>query len=242
MSLVPPKILLKVKRMEYIMFKKSMLIVCIFAPSIIKKIIYRRLLGWDIHPSAKIGFSFVNVQYLSMAQGSLIGSLTMVKGLNKLEMGERSVLGSLNWVTAFPQGTSSRHFCGELERDPSLFVGSDSAITSRHIIDCTSSVTIGSFTTFAGFRSQILTHSINLKECIQSSRPVVIGEYCFIGTGSILLPGSVVPDYCVVSAGAVVAGKLGSSRTLYGGVPAKPLKIIERSEYKYMSREEGFVW
>ena len=95
---------------------------------------------------------------------------------------------------------TSRHFAEETDRQPQLILGEHSAITHRHLIDCTNSVTIGKFTTFAGFQSQILTHSIDLERNRQSSSPVRIGDYCFIGTNCVLLGGSALPDYCVLGA------------------------------------------
>lgn len=81
-----------------------------------------------------------------------------------------------------------------------MIVGEHSAITNRHLIDCTDRVTLGRFTTFAGFRSQILAHSIDLAECRQSARPVTIGDYCFVGTDCVLLGGSALPDCSVLAA------------------------------------------
>src|SRR3712207_7972137 len=43
------------------------------------------------------------------------------------------------------------------------------------------------------FRSQFLTHSIDLLENVQRSRPIKIGKFCFVGTNSVILGGSVLP-------------------------------------------------
>ncbi len=103
-------------------------------------------------------------------------------------------IGRGNWITGFPLG-GTRHFLHEPDRAPELHVGTHAAITNRHLIDCTNRVHLGAFSTFAGFRSQILTHSIDLGSCRQSSAPVRIGRYCFVGTGCTLLAASSLPDF-----------------------------------------------
>lgn len=223
--------------------RSIILLFCAFLPGLVKKFIYRRFFGWDIHRSASIGFSFILSKKLIMEENSSIASLTVIKGISMLHLSESSFLGSLNWITGFPLGNKSLHFFNEKDRYPALYIKRHAAITSRHIIDCTSTVVIGDFSTFAGFRSQILTHSIDLAKSIQSSKPVTIGEYCFIGTNCILLPGAKVPNKSILAASSVVVkDDLVHEGFLYGGVPAKAIKKINPDEIKYMNRLEGFVW
>lgn len=221
--------------------RKLILILLVIFPSRIKIYLYRLIFKWDIDASAKIGFSLLLCEKVLIKKGSKIGNLTVVKGLSMLQLDEYSSLGSLNWVTGFPL-IRSHHFEMDKGRIPKLHIKEHGAITVRHIIDCTDSVTIGKFTTFAGFRSQILTHSINIKQSRQRCSPIYIGDYCFIGTGSILLPGSRVPDKSILASGAVLGEVLDEIGCLYGGVPAKFIKKIDTQNYKYMNRSKGFVW
>ena len=119
-------------------------------------------------------------------------------------------------------------------------MGEHSAITHRHLIDCTNSVVIGKFTTFAGFQSQILTHSIDIENNCQSSAPVRVGDYCFVGTNSVFLGGSALPDYCVLGAKSLLNKGFTETHQLYGGVPAQPIKKLP-PDWKYFTRSEGFV-
>lgn len=50
--------------------------------------------------------------------------------------------------------------------------------------------------------------------------PIVIGEYCWIGTNAVLLPGVTLGNNCVVGAGAVVT-KSFPERSVLVGVPAR---------------------
>jgi acetyltransferase-like isoleucine patch superfamily enzyme len=121
-----------------------------------------------------------------------------------------------------------------------LIVGEHSAITHRHFIDCTNSVTIGKFSTVAGLQSQIMTHSVDIAKNRQTSQPVRIGDYCFVGTNCVILGGSVLPNFCVVGAKSLVNKSFTESYQLYGGVPARPIEQLS-PECKYFQRTEGFV-
>jgi len=52
---------------------------------------------------------------------------------------------------------------------------------------------------------------------------IVIGQDCWIGSHSTILPGTIIGDGCVIAAGAVVRGEI-PAMTIWGGVPAKFLK------------------
>lgn len=219
--------------------RAALQIVALLFPWPLRRWVLKTVYGFDIAPGARIGLSLVLVSELVMASGSRIGSLTVVKGLKRLEMGEHSRLGNLNWVTGFPAG-STRHFLLELGREPRLEIGEHAAITHRHLIDCTDAVTIGRFTTVAGWGTQVLTHAIDLDKNRQSCAPVHIGEYCFVGTRSVLLKGARLPDRSVLAAGAVMAAPLLEADRVYGGVPAK--EIAKTSpDAAYFRRPTGRV-
>jgi acetyltransferase-like isoleucine patch superfamily enzyme len=195
--------------------------------------------GYQIHPSCRIGFSWIFPTRLIMEEGSQIGTLTVCKNIALLHVKAHASIGNGNWITGFPLG-SSPHFAHEQDRQPQLIVGEHSAITHRHLIDCTNSVTIGKFTTMAGFQSQILTHSIDLEKNRQSSAPVRIGDYCFVGTNCVLLADSVLPDFCVLGAKSLLNKAFSESHQLYGGVPARAIEKLS-PDFEYFRRTKGFV-
>lgn len=221
--------------------KLIMCLAALFLPNDLKILFYKYVLKYKIGNNVKIGLSILMVKNLTIGNYSRIGNFTVIKGLELVDVGDYSSIGSLNWITGFPIGTGSRHFSSEANRVPSLIIGNNSAITARHIIDCTSQIKIGNYTTFAGWRSQMMTHSINLEYCEQRSLPIVIGDYCFIGTKSTILGGSVVPNNCVVAANSMYALQASEEWVIYGGVPAKKIKSIPKN-WKYFNREHGFVW
>jgi acetyltransferase-like isoleucine patch superfamily enzyme len=203
----------------------------------------RRLLsaifGYKIHSTARIGLAWVFPKQLSMDAYSQIGHLTVCKGLDLLQLGPYAAIGRGNWITGFPAG-SSKHFVHQEDRRPRLLIGEHARITNRHLIDCTDTVSIGDFSTFAGFRSQILTHSIDIETCCQTSAPVSIGRYCFLGTDCVVLGGSQLPDNCVLGAKSLLNKEYQEEYWLYAGVPAKPVKRLA-NDLAYFSRSAGFV-
>jgi len=195
--------------------------------------------GYKIHPTARIGFSLILSDHLEMGENSLIANLTVCKGVNLLKLAESAVIGNLNWITGHP--INDKTFYGDdPHRRPELIVDVHAAITNRHLIDCTNAIHVGRFSIVAGWGSQILTHSIEFERCRQGSKPVRIGEYCFVGTGSILLPGSELPDYSILGAGSVLNKVYTQKYYLYGGVPARAVKAFP-GDWGYFSRKTGHV-
>jgi acetyltransferase-like isoleucine patch superfamily enzyme len=79
---------------------------------------------------------------------------------------------------------------------------------------------IGKYTTIT-FGAAILTHDyVNNRDA-----DVHIGDNCFIGAHSIILPGVTIGDHCIVSAASVVA------RDLPGGsfAAGNPARVLERN-------------
>jgi hypothetical protein len=204
----------------------------------LRRRVLSRLFGYRIHPTARIGISWVFPRYLEMGPGSHIDHLTVCKGLDVVRLSEYASVGRANWITGWPKG-DRRQFVDDA-REPHLTLGAHAAITHRHLIDCTAAVSIGSFTTIAGYRSQLLTHSIDIDESRQEAAPITVGRYCFIGTNCVLLGGSSLPDYSVLGAKSLLNKELAEPYKLYGGVPATPLKTLPSSA-AYFNRTKGFV-
>jgi acetyltransferase-like isoleucine patch superfamily enzyme len=55
--------------------------------------------------------------------------------------------------------------------------------------------------------------------------PVSIGNNVWIGTKSIILPGSVIGDHCVIAAGSIVTGAI-PAKSLAAGAPARVIKTL----------------
>jgi len=205
----------------------------------LKRRLLQWLFGYDLHPSSRIGFAWVFPRRLKMDSGARIGHLTMCKGLELVRLDEHASIGRLNWITAYPLGGGC-HFGHLPQRHPELLVSRHAAITNRHLIDCTERISIGPYATVAGFRSQLLTHSIDLAANRQDAEPIAIGAYTFVGTACTILGGSVLPDYSVLGAASLLRSAFTEPHHLYAGVPAKAVRLLDPT-MKYFTRTEGYV-
>jgi acetyltransferase-like isoleucine patch superfamily enzyme len=212
----------------------------VLLPWRLRRLVLQRLYGFRLHAESRIGLAWIFPRELVMERGASIGHFTVAKGMDRIAMGERSHIGRLNWISAFPTGTGSAHFAHLRERVPQLVLGEHASITNRHIVDCTERVEIGRFATVAGFRSQILTHSIDLEECRQDARPVTIGDFCFVGTACTILGGAVLPHHSILGAHALLKRAFQEPYRLYAGVPAVAAGEV-CADLKYFTRTEGYV-
>jgi acetyltransferase-like isoleucine patch superfamily enzyme len=219
--------------------KKILFLSTLFLPWFIRRRILIWFCGYQLHPTSRIGLSWIFPKMLILEEHASIGSLNVCKGLSLLHLKSNATIGRGNWITGFPTG-SERHFVHQPDREPELVLDEHAAITHRHLIDCTHSVHVGKFATFAGFNSQILSHSIDLQYCRQSSAPIRIGAYCFVGTNCVILGGSALPDYSVLGAKSLLNHSYAETHNLYAGVPAKPLKKLS-TDLPYFIRTAGFV-
>jgi acetyltransferase-like isoleucine patch superfamily enzyme len=209
------------------------------APWPLRRALLSIFYGYNIDKSARLGFCVILSKSVELGPNSRIGHLTLIKGLDELRLGSASLIGRLNWITG--RAASNREFfTGDITRRSALIVEDHAAITHRHLIDCSATVHVGAFATVAGWRSQILTHSIDVTESRQSASPVSIGAYSFVGTSVTILKGAVLPARSVLAAGSVLAEPQQHELTLYGGVPARPLRDLDPA-LAYFQRSVGFV-
>lgn len=68
----------------------------------------------------------------------------------------------------------------------------------------------------------------DIKEEI-GTKPIVIGQNCFIGCNALILKGTVLGNNCVVGAGAVVSGMF-EDNCVIAGNPAKVIRKISKEE------------
>ncbi|MFH0938679.1 MAG: acyltransferase [Planctomycetota bacterium] len=221
------------------MFTRWIVLFSWLFPWFLRRRILKVFCHYELHPTSRIGFALIYPKRLIMEAHTRIDHLTVCKGLDLLHLKEYASIGKLNWITGYPTGLSG-HYEHLIDRKPQLVVGNYSAITNRHLIDCTESVIIGEFSIVAGFQSQILTHAIDLELCRQSAKKIDIGNYCFVGTNCVLLGGSQLPDFSVLSAKSLLNKRYEETYWLYGGIPTRPLKKLS-DDWLYFRRQKGFV-
>ncbi len=193
-------------------------------PHRLRVLIARRILGWDIHPTARLGRSVIRVGHVTMGAGSSIGPRNTIRGLERLELGEGAIIDSRNMIICFPLWMEV--FPDSPDRDPSLVLDRFAMVTTAHEIDCSDRVSLGEHAVLAGFGCQVLTHSLNLMTDRQGTSPTHIGERSAVMTGCILLSGCGLPARSILSAGSVVTTKLSAELTFYRGNPAEAVRTL----------------
>jgi acetyltransferase-like isoleucine patch superfamily enzyme len=211
----------------------------VILPWPLKRWCLQRFFGFELDPSARIGLAWIFPRHLRMGKQSHIDHLAVAVHLDIVDVGNFSTIGRSTWITGHPPD-SKDHFTHQPERRPKLILGEHSAILKRHYLDCTHEIRIGRFTTIAGHQSELLTHSLDILEARQDSKPIEIGDYCFMGTRCIVLGGARLPSRSVLAAGSVLAKAYEDSHSLYGGVPARRLKELP-PEARYFHRTVGFI-
>ncbi len=202
-------------------------------PMSLKRIIARYLYQWDIHPTAYIGPSVLTVRHLSMGPGASIGGRNVITNLDQLRLGEGATIGSGNMMKGWWDHPTQKLPA----RNPSVYLADHAQIASYHYIDCVDSLELGRHAALAGFRSTVLTHTIDLMRDEYTAGSVVLGEYAVAMSGCLLSAGSRIPARSVVAAGSVVTTKLTEELTFYRGNPAEAVRSLP-DRLKFFHRGE----
>ena len=91
-------------------------------------------------------------------------------------------------------------------------------------------VKIGSHVFFGpGVQIYTASHPMDaeLRKQVEFSKPIVIGDDCWIGGGAIILPGITIGSRCVIGAGSVVTKDIPDD-TFAAGNPAKKIREIPK--------------
>lgn len=204
-------------------------------PGPVKRAAYRWFFGYRIERGARIGVALLDCRSLAIARGAVIrhgvafvrcgevtiGQHAVVGSLNLFRGGRRIVLGPyvlvlrLNVLNAIPENDCTTH------PDSSLEIGYGSVVTSEHRLDFTDRLTIGRCSVLAGRNSSLWTHNR------RDSAPILIGDYCYIGSETRMAPGATIPDCSIVGLGSVVTHAFTESYSVFAGVPASRRRAIE---------------
>jgi len=190
-------------------------LILMLLPSIIKiKIL--TYIGHDIHSTAYIGFSYLDVCRISMGPHSYIGHGNVFKYLERLCMGEGSRIERWNRIS------SGLSYKGELS------IGKRSALTLRHYLDVCHHIVIGEDTIIAGQRSTFFTHSKGI-DCVDYAKPIYIGNWCYVGSNVCFVPGAKIGNGVFVGMGSVISGdKQDMNYVLLVGNPARIKRSIDQ--------------
>jgi carbonic anhydrase/acetyltransferase-like protein (isoleucine patch superfamily) len=215
-------------------------VLCFVLPWVLRRLILRTVLRFDVDRTARIGFSVILADKVELAAHSKLGHFTYVGTLDSLQLGEKSYIGNFNWITGLASRFKFPHYGDFPNRRSALTMGSNSMIGHRHLLDCTDTIELGEFSLLAGYRSQLLTHGIEPVACRQTCAPIKIGAFTMVGAGCLILKDVDVPKCCVVSAGAVIRKIEAEPYSLLAGNPAVVVRKFDESA-RLFSRTEAVI-
>jgi len=203
-------------------------------PSALKRLMYRALFGYKIGKRVRIGLSVIDADHCEIGDEVSIGHLNLFVGTKDLLIGEHTRIGHLN-IFRGGDGIRIGRYCEILrlneinsirepdvinEIDPRFILGDGSMIGASHKIDFTDRVEFGKRVILGGRNSSIWTHNR------QSTLPVTIGDYSYIGSEIRIAPGGAIAPRCIVGIGSVITKRFKNEDKLVAGVPASEVKDL----------------
>lgn len=186
--------------------------------------------GGDRWRLVESGCSIRHRRFLTIGAGSVLehGARLTCLSRNGIHIGKRVTVGKYSLIEC----TSVLWNLGE-----GLRVGDGSSIGDYSFIGCAAGVTIGANVLMGqrvSFHSQ--NHNFDdvtrpIREQGVTSSPIVIGDNCWLGAGSIVLSGVEIGAGSVVAAGSVVNRSFGPNSVL-AGVPARLVRLRDGTDLK----------
>ena len=90
---------------------------------------------------------------------------------------------------------------------------------------------------FSIWNGMIALDPENEKKRFKFMKPITIGNNCFIGARSFILPGTTIGDNVIIGAASVVKGNI-PPNTVWAGNPAKQICTIEEFANKHISKKD----
>lgn len=189
-------------------------------------------LGNEIDTDVTVGPNLViGCGPFRIGKGVAFGSLNAFRNMAEVVIGAGSFVGNLNTVSAHPDYQKETEWAGRLLLAP------ESGITSRHYLDCSGEIRIGTFGMVAGVKSVLQSHELDLRRNEATIGRISIGEYAFTATRVVVVKDAHVPPRSVLSAGSVMLrGDTCGKEGVFSGNPARFVKDF--SDAKWMSRTE----
>lgn len=215
-----------------------------FAPSAVKVPVYRTVFGFRIAKGAKIGISILDVDQFDMGEGASIGHGNLLTRTQKVHIGAGAEIGYGNVlrggaeIQLQPYSTVFRfnilnsipdNDCST-DTDPRLLLGEGAYVVSGHRLDFTDRISLGKNVVLAGRGSSLWTHQA------QSSAPIDIGEFSYLGSEVRVAPGAALGPMSILGMGSVLASNW-DGHAVFGGVPAKPIRPITPQDEKQLRRK-----
>ena len=212
----------------------ALLAVIALLPGFVKRPLYRALFRYRIGRGVRIGLVILDAGMVELGEGTeighlnlitrvgsfvtgrsvRIGSLNIIRGGQRVRLGDYAEVMRLNVLNAIPDHDCTTSPTSRLE------IGRGAVVVSGHRIDFTDEVTIGQNVIIGGRNSSLWTHNR------QSTAPIAIGDFCYLGSEVRLAPGARLAERSILGLGSVLAGVIDTPGSLVGGVPARIIRPL----------------
>lgn len=129
--------------------------------------------------------------------------------------------------------TSTIHNPEKIKRGKNVFPGDSPGV----YINAVNGVEVGDYTNIGpnvGIVSS--NHDLVDNDAHVATAPIVIGRFCWLGMGAVVLPGTQLADFTIVGAGAVVTKSFTQGYCVIAGNPAKVIKMLNKDECDAFAR------
>lgn len=75
-------------------------------------------------------------------------------------------------------------------------------------------------------------HNIYDLDSRSGAEDIIIGEECWIGMNSVVLPGTILGDHTIVGAGSIVTHSFPDGYCVIAGNPAKVIKVLDKNRFQ----------
>jgi hypothetical protein len=203
--------------------------IAVLAPRRMRPRILNLVPDYHVDRTSSIGASFLCPSTtLIIGPHVRVGHLTVARRLERLELGAYSQMGNFNLISGVPRGPHDPYIAAAPDREPELVLGERAVVTNRHYFDCADSIRLAEGSVIAGLRTIFITHGLNLATGELRCHPVRIGRCSMVSTACMVLMGSVLPDYCVLTPMSLLRKAHTEKYRLYGGNPAVVVRELDR--------------
>lgn len=167
---------------------------------------YQYLYGYQIGRNVYIGKSIINCKNFIIEDNVVIRD-NNIFSCNDLILKKGAVIHSNNIF----RGTKK------------FQLGENSRIINHHYFDLYNNIIIGDNSWIAGRNSQFWTHG-SLKTKLGKDLDIHIGNSVYVGSSTLVSPGTKISDINLIGLGSVVSGKFIENYCLISGNPAQIIK------------------
>lgn len=190
-------------------------------------------LGHQVDPSATIApIVLLRVGRLQVGADTRIGLLNVFRGLQRVEIGPESFIGTAN---DFRANAQYRTVAADPELAGVFRTGRFVFISKRHTFDCSGGVTMGDRSAIAGREVFVYSHSYDPRLDLLICEPTRIGFNAMVASKTTLAMGATLPDRSILAMGATLLPGATAPDKMYAGLPARPLDLDIR-DWKVFTR------